>query len=194
MSTRPPLDPSELQYRSLDPAGDEALVDGFFCEDDDLDDFIRTDAFRFQSLNVAHTYLGFVEGRLVGFFTLATDAIRLSSTERKKTKRNGEGLRHNDHPFVPAIKLARIGVCSEFKAERSRVGTHLVRVSCFLVLNVAETVGCRFLTVDAYQSAIGFYEKLGFVPNKDKEYQNKLNPSMRLDLMLEDGLDWLWAP
>lgn len=110
MKTPPRLDPSALLYRSLDPETDRSLVAGFSCGDDDLDDFIRTDAFRYQALNVAHTYLGFVERRLVGFFTLATDAIRLSTSERKKTKANGERLRHDDHPFIPAIKLARIGV------------------------------------------------------------------------------------
>jgi len=192
MKTPPRLDPSAFLYRSLDPETDRSLIAGFSCGDDDLDDFIRTDAFRYQALNVAHTYLGFVERRLVGFFTLATDAIRLSTSERKKTKANGDSLRHHDHPFMPAIKLARIEVCSNYKLECSKVGTHLVRVSCFIVLDVAETVGCRFLTVDAYPTAIRFYEKLGFVPNKDEQFRDKLNPSMRLDVVLGESLGWLW--
>lgn len=43
-------------------------------------------------------------------------------------------------------------------------------------LDVAAYAGCRLLTVDAYPAAIAFYERLGFVTNRAKEYQTKDAP------------------
>ena len=48
--------------------------------------------------------------------------------------------------------------------------------------DLAERVGCRLLTLDAYAESIAFYERLGFVRNQAKAYEGKAHPSMRLDL------------
>lgn len=59
-------------------------------------------------------------------------------------------------------------------------------------MDLSERVGCRLLTVDAYPTAIPFYEKLGFVRNQHKDYADKAeknHPSMRYDIHKEPN--WL---
>ena len=49
-------------------------------------------------------------------------------------------------------------------------------------LSLSARVGCRLLTLDAYAQSVAFYEHLGFVRNRAKEYRDRQNPSMRFDL------------
>lgn len=184
---RRPLDLSTLKAIRLDVT-EAPPVGAFSCGDPDLDDFICSDASRLQAEHVARTYLVYADVRMVGYFTLVSDAIRLTSNERKKLQRNGAGLKHDDHPVIPAVKLARLAVCLDFRGKD--IGTHLVRLSCGLLLSVSESVGCRLLTVDSYPDSIGFYEKLGFVRNREKNYAEKQHPSMRLDVF-GPALTWL---
>jgi hypothetical protein len=121
---------------------------------------------------------------MVGFVALLNDAVTLAAKERKKVRDSSTGvrLRGNSHPVVPAVKIARLGVCSTFKTGNGGIGTALVRFAYVQALSLDPKVGCRLLTVDAYPHSVKFYERLGFVFNLDKRYEGKEHPSMRLDL------------
>jgi hypothetical protein len=69
-SAAKPIVTGRLQIRTLSPSDAEALST-FSCNDDDLDDFVRSDAGRYQNLNIAQTYLAFDGAKLVGFFSVA---------------------------------------------------------------------------------------------------------------------------
>ena len=58
--------------------------------------------------------------------------------------------------------------------------------------DLAELVGCRLLTLDAYPQSVEFYKKLGFVENKAKVYQEKTHPSMRFDLFAPTLPAWVY--
>jgi GNAT superfamily N-acetyltransferase len=169
------------------------LAAAFSCGDDDLDDFIRSDALRYQALRVARTYLAFEDARLVGYLTVAADAVQLTSGERKKIHSDNAGaLGHEYHGSVPALKLARLGVCREYRSECVGCGRQLVKFCAWLVFQNAKTFGCRLLTVDAYPDAVGFYEKLGFQRNSDKLYRERSHPSMRFDVFAKKVADWVF--
>lgn len=88
----------------------EAFAD-FTCGDDDLDDFIRSDALRLHTLNVARTYVAHYRGHACGYVASMTDAIVLKPNERKKIRdAGGRGLAFDDHPVVPPLKIARLAV------------------------------------------------------------------------------------
>jgi hypothetical protein len=55
----------------------------------------------------------------------------------------------------------------------------------------AERAGCRLLTVEAYPEAVAFYDRLGFLRNRSKEYRERTHPSMRLDLFANAMPGWL---
>jgi GNAT superfamily N-acetyltransferase len=164
---------------------DVPLLATFTCGESDLDDFVRSDALRLQGHRVVRTYLAFHEDVLVGYMALLTDAVVLETKERKRL-----ALGSHDHPIVPALKIARLGVAEAVRATHSGVGTALVQVALAMALDVAQRVGCRLLTVDAYAGAIVFYERLGFVPNRAKPYQGREHPSMRLDVFPPTPRPW----
>jgi ribosomal protein S18 acetylase RimI-like enzyme len=168
---------------------DAAATLGFSCGDGDLDDFLQTDAARLHSENIVRTYLAQYEGELVGYVSLLVDAVVLETRERKKM-----ALGAHDHPIVPALKVARLGVSESFREKTRGVGEALMRFAFLRALDLADHVGCRLLTVDAYPASVGFYERLGFVRNRAKEYAAKAHPSMRLDVFGPVWPGWVDSP
>jgi ribosomal protein S18 acetylase RimI-like enzyme len=167
---------------------DESVVDElttFTCGDDDLDDFIRSDAAALQRGNVVRTYLARYEGNVEGYVSLLTDAVVLETRERKKL-----ALGSGAHPIVPALKVARLAVSASFRAMHRGLGEVMMRFALSKALDIADQVGCRVLTVDAYPASIAFYENLGFVRNRAKQYQGREHPSMRLDIFPPEAPSW----
>jgi hypothetical protein len=60
-----------------------------------------------------------------------------------------------------------------------------------LALDLSERIGCRLLTVDAKVNPgvqlSRFYEALGFMPNRAKNYRDRQNPSLRIDVFGQLG-------
>jgi hypothetical protein len=67
----------------------------------------------------------------------------------------------------------------------------LMRFAADRAYSIADSAGCRLLTVDAYPDAITFYESLGFLRNKAKAYREREHPSMRFDLFAPEPPRWL---
>lgn len=191
MAPRVALDPARFVISSLTDKDD---VSSFSCGDSDLEAdlnaFLRDDAWRLQEQQVTRVYLGRYEGELVGYVAMLTDAVELKSPEKKKL-----GLAHDDARWIPAVKVGRLAVSASFRDRYRGGGEALMRFAVATTLAVAENVGCRLVTVDAYASAFDFYKKLGFVPNKVKPAQDvsdvaeapppvlgKETTSMRLDV------------
>ena len=59
----------------------------------------------------------------------------------------------------PAVKIGRLAVHTEF--QKQGFGTQLIDFAKRFFVNKNRT-GCRFITVDAYQESLLFYEKNGF--------------------------------
>ena len=102
-------------------------------------------------------------------------------------------LADSDPQYVPAIKIARLAVCKDFRAGNSGTGRELVRLACWLGLAASRAMGCRLVTVDAYPDAVPFYEDIGFVHNSAGPYKGNTRPSMRLDLFSPEIHGWLLA-
>lgn len=189
VSRRPGIDRGQLEIRELRPDDADGLA-SFDCGDADLNEFLQADALRLQVLHVTRTYLAFYEGSLVGYVSLLADAVKLKTGERKRLSIGPKSLGHRDHPVVPAIKIARLAVGMKAKASHGGIGTALIAFAFDSAWTVAGTVGCRLLTLDAYPESEGFYQKLGFVRNKDAG--SLKHPSMRLDIHEADP-SWVFA-
>ena len=167
-------------------ADDLPYFTAFSCGDDDLDDFLRSDAWRLQQQRVATSYLAFsADGReVLGYVTILADGINLQTRERKKL-----GLASQDHPVVPALKVARLAVAKQ--AQGLGVGVLLISTAFSAARRLANEAGCRVLVVDAYPAAVPFYEKLGFHPNRSQQYRDRENPSLRLDVFAPELPAWI---
>lgn len=177
-------DLSRVRLRALDAADLERLA-RFECGDDDLRDFLVDDALRLQAQNVVRTYLALRgSDEIAGYVALMADSIVLQTREKKKL-----ALGSQDHPVVPALKVARIAVATTWQGRG--LGHLLMRFSAAMAFEIAERAGCRLLTLDAYPNAVQFYEKLGFIRNRSREYRDRAHPSMRLDLFAPDLPRWV---
>ncbi len=142
-----------IEIRPL--ARDDDRTD-FSCGQPELDRFFEHYAGQNQfKLHLAVTYVAVVEGRIVGFATVAASSLERASmpTERMRKKLPAYPL--------PVLRLARFGI--DVRAQGLGIGTGLLRHVLRLALDQRERLGCVGLIVDAKPDAVGFYEKLGFV-------------------------------
>ena len=92
--------------------------------------------------------------------------------------------------LIPAIKVARLAVAENYRARHAGSGRALIRFAYAVALDVSDRIGCRVLTADAYPTAVGFYERLGIVRNRSREYRGRSRLSMRLDLRANPLPGW----
>lgn len=162
------MDYSKIRIRKLKTS---ETITNFDCGDDDLNGFIIEEAVFYRKALLAVTYI--VEdgttGKMLAYFSLANDRVSLSDFEnktefnrfRKKRFVNEKRLRS-----YPAAKVCRLAV--DNSARNLHIGTHLIEfIKSYFITN--NKTGCRFLTVDAYNAAIPFYLKNGFVPLNDDD-------------------------
>lgn len=153
----------------------------FDCGDDDLNGFLLDDAKNFLEKRIAKTFIIEDEGRIVAYFCLLNDKIsrqEVTNNQWKKIKDSfPDGKRFRSYP---AVKIGRFAVSSDYRGQR--IGTDImtmIKVS----LNQDENYSAfRFITVDAYLSAIPFYRKNGFVELTEKE-ENHHTKLMYFDMM-----------
>jgi GNAT superfamily N-acetyltransferase len=153
----------------------------FDCGDSDLNEFLQKDAVVYQTEHLSFTRVVFYEKELVGYITLLTDSIVLKTPEKKKLIDF-----HDSVMQWPALKIGRLAVVAT-RQKRCGIGKALLQYAVGLAIRIGQEsgVGCRFVTVDAYPASVSFYEKHGFVVNKnyvDKEKPQK-HPSMRYDIL-----------
>ena len=132
-----------------------SVVDEFDCGDNDLNDFLKSDALINQDAWFSATQLLCKNNRIVGFFTITADTIhkeRLAESDQVK-----------GYPYAkyPGIKLARLAV--DTKYQHQGIGTELMMYFFKTARDIVQKEGGRFITVDAKNTAAGFYESFGFI-------------------------------
>lgn len=153
----------------------------FDCGDGDLNDFLVEDAKPFLDKRIANTYILEDDGRIVAYFCLLNDKIsRMEVTNsRWKSIKDSfpEGKRFRSYP---SIKIGRFAVSQEYRGRQ--IGSELLSTIKYLLGNGQNLSAFRFITVDAYLSAIPFYEKNGFkiLTQKEEDEHTRL---MYYDMM-----------
>lgn len=170
---------SDLSILPFDP--NTHNVSAFDCSDADLNEFLQKDAQVYQAEHLSFTRVVFHEKELVAYITFLADSIVLKTPEKKKLVDF-----HDSVMQWPALKIGRLAVVTR-RQKQSGIGKALLQYSVGLAFRIGQEsgVGCRFLTVDAYPDSVKFYERYGFVVNKnyvDKE-KPKTHPSMRYDIL-----------
>ena len=130
----------------------------FDSGDHALDDYLRRHAWTNQSQNlVGSTYVALDQASqtVCGYYTLATAGIARSLLPESVVKNLPS------YSNLPAALLARLAVARSLQG--SGLGKQLLRHAFENLLGISKQVGCRYLIVDAYSSAVGWYAKFGFV-------------------------------
>ncbi|MBQ1588662.1 MAG: GNAT family N-acetyltransferase [Prevotella sp.] len=134
----------------------------FDCGDSDLNEFLMEDAKRFLEKRIANTFLLEDDGRIVAYFCLLNDKVsrvEVTNSRWKKIKDSfPDGKRFRSYP---SIKIGRFAVSKDYRGQN--IGSQLMDLLKVQLNTQIGQSAFRFITVDAYLSAIPFYKKNGFV-------------------------------
>jgi GNAT superfamily N-acetyltransferase len=153
---------ADFEIRKLE---ENETISSFDCGDRDLNDFILNEAHLYQSelLSVNYVLQHKETKDFVGFVSLANDRVSINDFPENRLfnrfrKRFPNRKRITSYP---AVKICRLAVHESYKGRS--LGSFLLRfVKTYLRFD--NKTGCRFLTVDAYESALPFYHKHQFLP------------------------------
>lgn len=137
-------------------------IAAFDCGDDDLNEYFRKDSIAYRSELMTQTYCFLRENTEQNNALAIIDFCNDSLARNFISKSNQRKINHNKRGYkaFPALKITRLGV--DVSMHGNRIGSVLLdMVKLFFVTD--NRTGCRFLTVDAYRNAKGFYEKNNFV-------------------------------
>ncbi|MBI2372786.1 MAG: GNAT family N-acetyltransferase [Deltaproteobacteria bacterium] len=127
----------------------------FTCGQPDLDRFFEHYAGQNQfKLRLAATYVADLDGRIVGFATVAPSTIERATVPSARLRK-----RLPSYP-LPVLRLARLGV--DLRAQGLGIGKALLRHVLGLAIEQRKLLGCVGVVTDAKRDAVGFYEELGF--------------------------------
>ena len=153
----------------------------FDCGDSDLNDFLFDDAKHFLEKRIASTFILEDEGKIAAYFCLLNDKIsRLEITNSRWKDIKDSFPESKRFRSYPSIKIGRFAVASEYSGKH--VGSELMTTIKVLLGNNRIYSAFRFLTVDAYISAIPFYESNGFRVLSQKD-ENESTSLMYFEMM-----------
>lgn len=156
-------------------------------EAEEYANFIKKDALELENMCVSKTYVMIhkTTKELVGYFTLSTDTVRLTSDEKTAVE-----LDDVQFMSLPAIKVGKLAINKRLSlaAKQKGYGSLALEIANTFAFEVLEAgVACRFLTVDAdieYDDSTPiFYEKNGFTYNLSRKRKvSDRTVSMRRDI------------
>ena len=133
----------------------------FDCGDAALNGFLCNDAKLFLEVRLAKTYLLCDEDRIVGYYCLLNDKVAKRDVANSDWRKIKKLFPHSKYfSSYPAVKIERFAISVHYRGQGwghklmdaiKRQLKHDVGYSQF-----------RFLTVDAYLTAVPFYEQNGF--------------------------------
>lgn len=153
----------------------------FDCGDEDLNNFLIEDAKAFLDKRIANSFLLIDNDCVVAYFCLLNDKISkqevTNSQWRKIRDRFPDGKKFSSYP---AVKIGRFAVSTLYRGRN--IGSYLIDLIKYKLDTDINFSAFRFLTVDAYISAIDFYSKNGFKKLIKKE-ENPHTNLMFFDMM-----------
>ena len=133
----------------------------FDCGDAALNGFLCDSAKPFLESRLAKTYLLCDEDRIVGYYCLLNDKMSKQEVANNDWRKIKKLFPHAKHfGSYPAVKLGRFAISRQYRG--CGVGSKLMDV---IKRRLKQDIGdsqFRFLTVDAYLTAVPFYERNGF--------------------------------
>lgn len=140
----------------------------FSCNDADLDDFFRSDAFLYESELLGKSY-AWVDGNntkdILGIVTISNDSVKAKSLGSSARNRIQRGINNAKRGLnYPATLIGRLGVSVEYRGKGFNIGTQILNyLKDWLIASDSKSC-CRFLVVDAYNNerTLNFYHKNGF--------------------------------
>jgi len=149
-------------YGVIEKLRREHVLDGFDCGKEELNRFLKRQAWSNQQANSAQTYVLAKDLVVAGYYSLAASSV----SHDEATERVKKGLAR--HP-IPVILLARLAVDASLQGKG--IGPALLKDALMRTAKAADTIGARALLVHAKDdNAKGFYEHFTFEPSPSDPY------------------------
>jgi GNAT superfamily N-acetyltransferase len=140
----------------------EHKLDDFDCGKEDLNRFLKRQAWTNNQANSAQTYVLAQDLAVVGYYSLAAGCV----THDAATERVKKGLAR--YP-IPVVLLARLAVDKTLQGKG--IGPALLKDALIRTASAAATIGARALLVHAKDDgAKSFYEHFNFEPSPTDPY------------------------
>ena len=166
----------------LVPLTPDYELTAFDCGDDQLNDFLFEDAKPSLELRIANTFiLEADDGRIAAYFCLLNDKVSKDEVIGSRWKKIRAAFpKSKQFRSYPCIKIGRFAVSLDFRGQH--IGGRLMALLKELLVEQPDISAFHYITVDAYLSAVPFYEKNGFVhlTKKDEDEHTRL---MFFDMM-----------
>lgn len=131
-------------------------TDQFSCGVASLDAWLKRRALKNQIQGASRTYVACQADRVVAYYAIASGAVTCNEATGR--------LRRNMPDPIPVVVLGRLGVDSSLHGQG--LGRSLVRDAALRILQAADVIGIRGMTVQALSDdARVFYEHMGFEPS-----------------------------
>ena len=165
------IENKNLQFVRLE---ENTTLSVFDCGDIDLNEFLQNDSKNYLKSMLAVTYLVKIDDEVAAYFCLSYDSLtrNLILTDEEKALWNKVGRQipnSKRRRTYPAVKIGRLAVAKKYAG--CGLGKQLLLGVREMYINERHHAGCRFITVDAYRSALDFYEKNRFryLTTKDRD-------------------------
>ena len=128
----------------------------FSCGVASLDAWLKRRALKNQIQGASRTYVACQGERVVAYYAIASGAVTCNEATGR--------LRRNMPDPIPVVVLGRLGIDSSLHGQG--LGRSLVRDAALRILQAADVIGIRGMTVQALSDdARVFYEHMGFEPS-----------------------------
>lgn len=159
----------------------QMLCQDFSCGNEDLDDFFKNGAIKYDEDLMGKTYCWLTETKphkVVALVTLANDSIKTAFIGKpSRNKLNRSIANQKRGRSYPATLIGRLGVNVEFQG--FRVGGQVIDFLKKWFRDDGNKTGCRFMVVDAYNNerTLRFYESNEFhylhaTEDEERKYYN----------------------
>ena len=128
----------------------------FFCGVDSLDAWLKRRALKNQIQGASRSYVACKGDQVVAYYAIASGAVHCNEATGR--------MRRNMPDPIPVVVLGRLGVDTSVSGQG--LGRALVRDAALRILQAADVIGVRGMTVQALSDeAKTFYEHMGFEPS-----------------------------
>ncbi len=150
------------EYGVIEKLRREHVLASFDCGKEDLNRFLKRQAWSNQQAHSAQTYVLAKDLIVLGYYSLAAGSVSHdAATERLK-----KGMAR--HP-IPVILLARLAIDASLQGKA--LGPALLKDALLRAAQAADTIGARALLVHAKDdNAKGFYEHFNFESSQSDPY------------------------
>ncbi len=165
----------EIEEFVFHPLNAESDIRPFHSKDEDLNAFLKDDAKNYLSELMAVTYIleDNSNENTVAYFSLLNDKVVFDPEQHSIWNRLSRKISNRKRrKAYPSVKIGRLAISEKYSGNGLGRNIRMVKY----MFTHGNRTGCRFLTVDAYREAVGFYQKCGFdfISEKDRNDQTRL--------------------